>query len=168
MCCDACDFIHYANPRVLVSALLTYENRLLWMRRGTEPKKGCWAQPGGFMEQQERPEDAAARELFEETGVVFDPDELELFAIGSLPEISEVYIVFRGSLAELPQLFKSPEATELGFFSRLEAPWAQQAYPEVQDVLRLFYDEHERGQYGVYCGSYAGGVNRYRPMSLVS
>ena len=43
------------------------------MRRANPPDQGRWAFPGGKIEMGERIEDAAARELFEETGVTAEP-----------------------------------------------------------------------------------------------
>ena len=50
----------------------TYEVLLVY--RGIEPHKDRWALPGGFVNEWELPEDAARRELAEETGVVLDGD----------------------------------------------------------------------------------------------
>jgi 8-oxo-dGTP diphosphatase len=43
--------------------------RLLLIRRGTEPSKGCWSVPGGRVEAGESGPTATAREVLEETGV---------------------------------------------------------------------------------------------------
>lgn len=63
----------YPRPAVTVDiALFTQRDRqtqLLLIRRGGEPFAGKWALPGGFMEIDETLEQAAARELEEETGI---------------------------------------------------------------------------------------------------
>lgn len=43
--------------------------KVLLIERGLEPYKGMWALPGGFMRINETIEEAACRELFEETGL---------------------------------------------------------------------------------------------------
>lgn len=63
----------YPRPMVTVDAAVFTrqegEIKVLLIRRKHEPFAGRWALPGGFIEMDEPLEDAAARELAEETGV---------------------------------------------------------------------------------------------------
>ena len=63
----------YPKPAVTVDILvLSWDGSsvsLLLVQRGAEPYKGCWALPGGFLEIEETLQQAAVRELEEETGV---------------------------------------------------------------------------------------------------
>lgn len=63
----------YPKPSVTVDIVLFSFNRgelhVLLIKRNREPFKDHWALPGGFVNKNEKLEDAAARELFEETGL---------------------------------------------------------------------------------------------------
>ncbi|MBP5563209.1 MAG: NUDIX hydrolase [Bacteroidales bacterium] len=63
----------YWRPAVTVDNVVfrfdgTHLNVLL-IKRGNEPFKDCWAFPGGFLDEDETLEEAARRELKEETGL---------------------------------------------------------------------------------------------------
>ncbi|AOJ71568.1 MULTISPECIES: NUDIX hydrolase [Burkholderia] len=58
-----------AAPRVAVIAVTFRGDEVILVQRGKEPQKGTWGFPGGSVEPGESLRDAAARELFEETGV---------------------------------------------------------------------------------------------------
>lgn len=63
----------YQNPAVAADTALFAADgdtlRLLLIRRGGYPYKGCWALPGGFVDIGEDIIDSAKRELEEETGI---------------------------------------------------------------------------------------------------
>lgn len=81
----------YEYPRMLVTVdavifkvdINFKPTHLLLIERGNEPYKGHFALPGGFPEIKELLADAAARELFEETGIA----GVELKQIGAFDDI---------------------------------------------------------------------------------
>ena len=64
---------NYPKPAVTVDivifTIINNKIQVLFIKRGTEPFKDKWALPGGFVKMHENLEQAAKRELEEETGV---------------------------------------------------------------------------------------------------
>jgi ADP-ribose pyrophosphatase YjhB (NUDIX family) len=77
--CPACGFIHFRELKVGVSVLVEQAGRLLLVQRAVEPGLGQWCLPSGFVEWDETPEVAAARECAEETGLAVG--DLELLGV---------------------------------------------------------------------------------------
>jgi 8-oxo-dGTP diphosphatase len=67
---------------VVILTLVDSELNVLLVRRGEEPFRGSWAVPGGFKLPTETLDEAAARELAEETGVHAAPLLVQLGAYG--------------------------------------------------------------------------------------
>jgi len=72
----------YAYPRPALTADVAVVSkdarpRVLLIRRKKEPFAGKWALPGGFVDENERPADAAVRELKEETGINVTTSDLD-------------------------------------------------------------------------------------------
>lgn len=67
---------NFPRPAVTTDNLVFREGEqcieVLLIKRKKDPYKGYWALPGGFLEIEETPEEAARRELKEETGLEID------------------------------------------------------------------------------------------------
>ncbi|MFG2824613.1 NUDIX domain-containing protein [Kitasatospora sp. NPDC048365] len=86
--CPACAGISYRNPLPVTVALLPVrmpdgDTRLTVIRRTIEPGYGELALPGGYIDYGESWQQAAVRELREETGILADPAEVSLVATDS-------------------------------------------------------------------------------------
>lgn len=62
-----------ARPIVGIGVVVLKPGAVLLVRRGKPPNMGAWSLPGGAQEVGETAEDAARRELLEETGVTVGP-----------------------------------------------------------------------------------------------
>ncbi|MGC9323683.1 MAG: NUDIX hydrolase [Desulfomonilia bacterium] len=58
------------SPQAAVGAVVFSQGRVLLVKRGSEPNKGRWALPGGRIHLGETLQEAAQREVLEETGIV--------------------------------------------------------------------------------------------------
>lgn len=79
--CTACGHTVFFDPKVAVCACITRLNehgqrQILLIQRGSDPAKGLWSVPAGFVEPDEDPRFAAERETLEETGLIVRADRL--------------------------------------------------------------------------------------------
>ncbi len=145
--CGACGAIHYRNPKVVVGCLATWEDRVLLCRRAIEPRHGLWTLPAGFMENGETLAAGAARETIEEARARVDVGEL--YTVISLPQISQVYVMFRSRLLDL-DFGPGPESLEVRLFHEDEIPWDRIAFRTIARTLRTFFLDRRDGAFPLH------------------
>lgn len=84
--CRECDSTHFLNPAPVAVLVQPIDNGVLTVRRDIPPHRGGLALPGGFIDVDESWQEAAARELREETGVRIDASDVEVFDVKSAPD----------------------------------------------------------------------------------
>jgi len=126
----------WPRPMVTVDALLFADcgerRSVLLIRRGNEPFKGLWALPGGFLEMDEELEEAAARELFEETGITeVELKQMHTFGtVGRDPRGRMITIVYTATLDKEIEPKPGDDAVEAKWF-------------DVEDLPELAFDHGE-------------------------
>ncbi len=145
--CDACHTIHYQNPKIVAGCIPTLGNRLLLCQRAIEPRYGLWTLPAGFMENGESTEQAAVRETHEEARATVE--KLELYGVYSIPHISQVYMMFRASLAA-EDYKPGRESLDVRLFEEREIPWDKLAFPVVKTTLQHYFTDVRSNSFPVH------------------
>ena len=117
----------YPRPAVTVDiAIFTGETPdLLLIKRNCFPFEGYWALPGGFVEMDELLEEAALRELEEETGVSDVPlTEVGAFGAPSRDPRGRVITIAYAAVLEKPilKLEAGSDASDVAWFSTANLP----------------------------------------------
>ena len=117
--CPRCEQVVYYDPKVAATSVIERDGRVLMIRRAGEPGYGLWSLPGGYVDRGEVVEEAAAREVQEETGL-----EVEVgFLVGLFSEAGHPVIVAAYAAHEVGgRLEAGPEALEVGYFPLNELP----------------------------------------------
>ena len=122
------------NPRLIVTCLpVTEAGEVMLIRRGIQPGRGLWAQPGGFMEVDETVEAGVARECLEETGLAVEPGEI--VGLYTRPEAAIVVIAFAARITGGAAAVTS-EALEVRPFRPEAIPWPELAFRTTEWALR--------------------------------
>ena len=120
--CPACGWMHFADPKVAAAVLVEQDGRVLLVRRVNEPFRGLWTLPAGFVDADEDPASAAARECLEETGLsVRVTRVLEVIAGREHPRGADFVIVYAAQV-ESGNLLAADDADEAAWFAKSNLP----------------------------------------------
>jgi ADP-ribose pyrophosphatase YjhB (NUDIX family) len=148
--CDACNTIHYQNPRMVVGCIVEWEDRVLLCRRAIEPRYGTWTVPAGYMENGETLTDGAVRETLEEANARVEIGPL--YAVYSIPHVSQVYILFRARLLDTA-IGAGAETLEVRLCAEHEVPWGEIAFATVKNALTHYFADRKAGTFGFHMGT---------------
>jgi 8-oxo-dGTP diphosphatase len=118
----------HPRPALTVDIVLFHrsgvDTEVLLIKRGREPFKGRWALPGGFVDEDESLEAAAARELREETGLRgIKLEQLAAFGDpGRDPRGHTVSVVFYGTVSNRGVVIADDDAAEAEWHSASHPP----------------------------------------------
>jgi len=130
--CPACGTVFYRNPLpVAASVVLNAERKVLLIKRRNDPYKGEWCLPIGFAELDETIENAARRELKEETGIFGQ--------VVRLLDADSVLSAFYGDL-----LIVSFEMQKVGGVERAGDDAAELAYYPLEVLPQLAFSSNYR------------------------
>ena len=135
----------YEYPRPAVTAdiiilkTINSQQSILLIERKYPPYEGMWALPGGFMGMDETLEEAALRELREETGITgVELKQFHTFSkVGRDPRHRTITTVFTGYADETNSIEAGDDAAKAQWFPMDELPPLAFDHSEVMDMLKL-------------------------------
>ena len=120
--CPACGLVQFREPKTATGVLISEGGRLLLAKRGMDPGRGLWYVPSGYVDWDERVDEAAVREMREETGLEVEVTGLfGVFPFGSPRAGYGSFILFRGRVVG-GELRPDDDAVEVAFFGPHEIP----------------------------------------------
>jgi len=143
--CPFCYFHFYLNP-VPTAAIILENNKgeILLVKRKNSPKKGFWDLPGGFIEFNEKAEEAILRELKEELNLKLTPKSIKFLGsfIGRYFYKGIIYqplcLVFFTKIGELAKIKVADDVASFSFFKKEKIPWSSLAFPDIKGALKEY------------------------------
>lgn len=124
--------VRAGTPSYTVGAVCVIEHHgqmlMLW-----QPHRRGWSLPGGLLARGERPQDAVAREVREEVGLVIEPGDPVAFGVH--PHSQSVDVVFRVHVEHRPPLSVAAEARKARWWSPEELVDADLETRQILDLL---------------------------------
>ena len=132
--CPTDSFVLWHDPKVSTAVVVELDGSIVLGRRAIEPGYGLWCLPGGYVNGDEDPAAAAARECLEEINAAVQMTGLiGVYHIAKTEAPSIVVIAYRGQLVDGARPSAGPEMLEVGVFARDSLP--ELAFPSHRAVL---------------------------------
>lgn len=121
--CPNCGWIYFRQLKVGVIVLIEdAQGRLLLAKRGHNPWKEYWNLPAGYVEFNEPPEQAAVREVREETGLEVElTRQVGTYFYDDDPRGNGLLVAFTAKVTG-GELSTNTESLAFGYFSRDDLP----------------------------------------------
>jgi ADP-ribose pyrophosphatase YjhB (NUDIX family) len=134
--CPACGWMHFADPKVAAAVLVEHDGAVLLVQRANDPFKGLWTLPAGFVNADEDPAAAAARECLEESGLTVQITGIIDIRFGrEHPRGSDFIIIYRGIVSG-GEVCAGDDASAAAWFERGKLPGL--AFQSTKDILENF------------------------------
>jgi len=135
------------KPKVGVGVMILKDNKILLGHRHEDAEKasselhgeGTWTMPGGKLDFQESLIDGAIREVFEETGIKLENNNLKVLCVQDdiVPDKHFVTIGFLcQNFAGEPKVMEPDEITEWDWFSFDDLP--KKIFPPSEKMIKAF------------------------------
>ena len=135
--CNACNTVHYVNPRIVVGCVPERDGKILLCKRAIEPRYGYWTVPAGFMEIGETIAEGAARETLEEACAVVTIGHL--FASVDVVQAGQLHLFFTATLTG--EFAPGDESLDVGLYAPDEIPWDDIAFRSVSFALEKYLED---------------------------
>ncbi len=131
--CPACGYVHFDDPKVAAITLIERDGRVLLTRRAMDPVRGRWTLPGGFVDGDEDPREAAVRECREEMGLEVEITGLFDVCYGKAHmDGASIVIVYAGRLVG-GEMTARDDVDAVAFYGPDELP--ELAFPSTREIL---------------------------------
>lgn len=130
--CTHCNRCYYSNPKVIVGAVVLWQEKFLLCKRDIEPRRGFWTFPAGFLENGETLEEGACRETFEEAQASVEISHL--LGVYSLVAMNQVHVTYLANM-KTQEYSTTTESSEVQLFNVQEIPWDNLAFPVIKWAL---------------------------------
>ncbi len=133
--CDSCGAVVFLDPKLAVVVIVAREGNILMVKRDIEPMMGRWSFPSGYVDRGEIVEEAAVREVREETSVEVKLDRLlGVYSGRGAPVVLVAYAAsVKGGIAEA-----GDETQAVGWFPPDELP--SLPFPHDAAIMRDWRD----------------------------